>query len=235
MSWVFLTGRYAYKIKKPVKLPFVDFSTLALRRRFCREELRVNRRLAPALYLAVVPIGGSRAAPRIGRKPAIEYAVKMREFPSAARLDRRLAAKRLPRAALAEFGARLARFHARSTARSRRRRRRDRRRGAAQHRRARGVPRPRQPEQARNAASLDAAARRAPRGACLRSARQPARTASATAICICRICSGATARSWRSTHWSSTASCATSTSSARSRSSRWICARTGAPISATSS
>ncbi len=112
VSWVFLTGRYAYKIKKPVKLPFVDFSTLALRRHFCREELRVNRRLAPALYLAVVPIGGSRAAPRIGRKPAIEYAVKMREFATAARLDRRLAAKRLPRAALAEFGARLARFHA---------------------------------------------------------------------------------------------------------------------------
>ena len=112
VSWVFLTGRYAYKIKKPVKLPFVDFSTLALRRRFCREELRVNRRLAPALYLAVVPIGGSPAAPRIGRRPAIEYAVKMREFPTAARLDRRLAAKRLPRAAFAEFGARLARFHA---------------------------------------------------------------------------------------------------------------------------
>ena len=59
-----------------------------------------------------MPIGGSPAAPRIGRTPAIEYAVKMREFPTAARLDRRLAAKRLPRAALAEFGARLARFHA---------------------------------------------------------------------------------------------------------------------------
>ena len=112
MSWVFLTGRYAFKIKKPLKLPFVDFSTLALRRRFCREELRVNRRLAPTLYLAVVPIGGSPAAPHIGRTPAIEYAVKMREFPSSARLDRRLAAKRVPRTALAEFGARLARFHA---------------------------------------------------------------------------------------------------------------------------
>jgi aminoglycoside phosphotransferase family enzyme/gluconate kinase len=111
VSWVFLTGRYAYKVKKPVKLPFVDFSTLALRRRFCREELRVNRRLASALYLAVVPIGGSPSAPRVGRTPAFEYAVKMREFPAAARLDRLLAAGRLPRAALAEFGARLARFH----------------------------------------------------------------------------------------------------------------------------
>ena len=92
VSWVFLTGRYAYKVKKPVKLPFVDFSTLRAREHYCREELRINRRLAPDLYLAVVPIGGSRAAPRIGRKPAFEYAVKMREFPADARLDRRLAA-----------------------------------------------------------------------------------------------------------------------------------------------
>ena len=99
VSWVFLTGRYAYKVKKPVKLPFVDFSTLALRRRFCREELRINRRLAPDLYLAVVPIGGARSAPRVGRTPAFEYAVKMREFPADARLDLKLAANRLPRAA----------------------------------------------------------------------------------------------------------------------------------------
>ena len=112
VSWVFLTGRYAYKVKKPVKLPFVDFSTLARRRRFCREELRVNRRLAPDLYLDVVPIGGRRTAPRVGRTPAFEYAVKMREFPAGARLDRKLATGRLPRAALRAFGERLAQFHA---------------------------------------------------------------------------------------------------------------------------
>jgi uncharacterized protein len=112
VSWVFLTGRHAYKVKKPVKLPFVDFSTLQLRHRYCREELRINRRLAPDLYLAVVPIGGSRSAPRIGRTPAFDYAVKMREFPAAARLDRKLATNRIPRAAVAEFGAQLAKFHA---------------------------------------------------------------------------------------------------------------------------
>ncbi len=111
VSWVFLTGRYAYKIKKPVKLPFVDFSTLALRRHYCREELRINRRLAPDLYLAVVPIGGTRHSPRIGRTPAFEYAVKMREFPAEARLDRKIAADAVSRAALADFGAQLARFH----------------------------------------------------------------------------------------------------------------------------
>ena len=112
VSWVFLTGRYAYKVKKPVKLPFLDFSSLKLRKRFCDEELRVNRRLAPEIYLGVVPIGGTPASPRIGRKPAFEYAVKMREFPADARLDRRLAANRVPRAAVAEFGSSLARFHA---------------------------------------------------------------------------------------------------------------------------
>jgi aminoglycoside phosphotransferase family enzyme/predicted kinase len=112
VSWVFLTGRHAYKVKKPVKLPFVDFSTLRLRKKFCDEELRVNRRLAPDLYLGVVPIGGTPAAPRVGRKPAFEYAVKMREFPAGDRLDRRLEAQQVPAHALAEFGAELAKFHA---------------------------------------------------------------------------------------------------------------------------
>jgi aminoglycoside phosphotransferase family enzyme/predicted kinase len=112
ISWVFLTGRYAYKVKKPVKLPFVDFSTLKLRKRFCDEELRINRRFAPELYLRVVPIGGTPVAPRIGRTPAIEYAVEMLEFPSDARLDRVLAANRAPRTAFGELAARLAELHA---------------------------------------------------------------------------------------------------------------------------
>ena len=71
----------------------------------------MNRRLAPELYLGVVPIGGTAEAPKIGRTPAFEYAVKMREFPASARLDRRLEAGRVPREAAAEFGARLAKFH----------------------------------------------------------------------------------------------------------------------------
>ena len=111
ISWVFLTGELAYKVKKPVKLPFVDFSTLERRREFCEEELRLNRRLAAELYLEVVPIGGEPAAPRIGRRPAFEYAVKMRQFPDDARLDRRLAAGAVPAAALLAFAERLAKFH----------------------------------------------------------------------------------------------------------------------------
>ena len=111
ISWVLLTGRYAYKIKKPVRLPFLDFSTLPRRLHFCREELRLNRRLARELYLGVVPIGGSPRTPRVGKKPAFEYAVKMRQFPADARLDQRLAAKAVPRAAVTQFAARLAKFH----------------------------------------------------------------------------------------------------------------------------
>ncbi len=57
VSWVFLTGPFAYKVKKPVDFGFVDFSSLERRRRFCEEELRLNRRLAPQLYLGAHPLG----------------------------------------------------------------------------------------------------------------------------------------------------------------------------------
>ena len=66
ISWVILTGDFAYKIKKPVKLGFLDFSTLELRRYFCEEELRVNRRTAPDLYLRTVPIGAVADGLRVG-------------------------------------------------------------------------------------------------------------------------------------------------------------------------
>ena len=59
ISFVLLTGAYAYKIKKAVDFGFLDFTTLAARQFFCAEELRLNRRLAPELYLEVVPITGS--------------------------------------------------------------------------------------------------------------------------------------------------------------------------------
>ena len=63
ISWVVLTGPYAYKIKKPVNLGFVDFSTLAQRHFFCQEELRLNRRLAPQLYLELVALYGTPERP----------------------------------------------------------------------------------------------------------------------------------------------------------------------------
>lgn len=82
ISWVFLTGELAYKVKKPVQLGFLDFSTLELRRKYCEEELRLNRRYSPDLYLEVVPITGTPHAPHIGGDgEPFEYAVRMRQFP----------------------------------------------------------------------------------------------------------------------------------------------------------
>lgn len=89
ISWVVLTGPYAYKIKKPVAPGFLDFSTLERRRFYCHEELRLNRRLAPDIYLSVVPITGTHEDPRMGGEGTpIEYAVQMRQFPQSALMDR---------------------------------------------------------------------------------------------------------------------------------------------------
>ena len=87
ISWVLLAGDYAYKIKKPVVLPFVDYSTLEARRIFCEKELALNSRYAPELYLQTVPIGGSVEAPRLGVRPAIEWAVEMGRFDEKWRMD----------------------------------------------------------------------------------------------------------------------------------------------------
>lgn len=114
ISHVLLTGRYAYKIKKPVALGFLDFGTLALRKRYCEDELRLNRRLAPALYLDVVPITGTIERPAIGGPgPALEYAVKMREFAQDALLSRVLARGELTPADIDALAAIVADFHGR--------------------------------------------------------------------------------------------------------------------------
>jgi uncharacterized protein len=112
ISYVLLTGAYAYKIKKAVDFGFLDFTTLAARRFFCEEELRLNRRLAPELYLEVVPITGSIDAPRMGGDgPALDYAVKMREFPQGALANRLLARGELGAADIDALAAAVARFH----------------------------------------------------------------------------------------------------------------------------
>lgn len=111
ISWVILTGDFAYKIKKPVNFGFLDFSSLEKRRHFCEEEIRLNTRLAPEHYLAVVPITGSPEAPRMeGAGPAIEWAVKMRAFPADSTLDREAEISAAQIDALAE---QIATFHSR--------------------------------------------------------------------------------------------------------------------------
>lgn len=112
ISWILLTGAYAYKIKKAVNLGFLDFSTLEKRRFYCDEELRLNRRLAPQLYLGVVAIGGSPHVPIInGGGPAIEYAVKMVQFSQEALLDRLLESGALTPLEMDEVAREVARFH----------------------------------------------------------------------------------------------------------------------------
>jgi aminoglycoside phosphotransferase family enzyme/predicted kinase len=114
ISWVFLTGKYVYKVKKPVDLGFVDFTSLELRRRACEEELRLNRRLAAEIYLAVVEIRGTPDAPRIeGGGALLDYAVKMREFPQDALAAKALASGDFGDDAIDRLAATIAAFHAR--------------------------------------------------------------------------------------------------------------------------
>ena len=88
ISWVLLTGLFAYKFKKPVNLGFLDFSTLQQRRFYCEEELRLNQRLASEIYLEMVTITGTQEAPSLGGSgEPIEYAVKMKQFPQSALLS----------------------------------------------------------------------------------------------------------------------------------------------------
>lgn len=115
ISFIVLTGTFAYKIKKSVDLGFLDFTTLEKRQFFCQEELRLNARLAPQIYLDVVPIGGTREVPRVGDDArAIEYAVKMLEFPQQALADRVLARGKLTSRHIDALAALVAEFHARS-------------------------------------------------------------------------------------------------------------------------
>jgi len=88
MSFIFLTGEYVYKIKKPVNLGYLDYTTLEKRHFFCHQELELNRRLCPGAYLAVVPIVEEKGGLRIeGRGKAIEYAVKMKQLPQDRMMD----------------------------------------------------------------------------------------------------------------------------------------------------
>lgn len=81
ISWVLLTGDYAYKVKKPMDFGFLDFSTLERRKHFCEEEVRLNQRLAPDLYLDVISITGSTEKPELGGSgEPIEYAIRMCQF-----------------------------------------------------------------------------------------------------------------------------------------------------------
>jgi aminoglycoside phosphotransferase family enzyme/predicted kinase len=109
ISWVLLGRTLAYKLKKPLRLPFLDFSTLAERRRLCDEELRLNRRFAPDLYLDVVAIREGPAGPSLaGAGRLLDVAVRMRRFPDGALWSERIASGALAAADVDVFAIRLA-------------------------------------------------------------------------------------------------------------------------------
>ena len=113
LSTILLAGDYAYKIKKPLDLGFADFTDLAKRGHFCAEEVRLNQRLAPELYLRRAAITGTVEAPTIdGVGAPIEYAVVMRRFPQEALLDHLLKQNALPPDSMETLGAHLAAVHA---------------------------------------------------------------------------------------------------------------------------
>ena len=112
ISWVLLAGDTAWKIKKPVRLDFLDFSSLAQRRHYCQEELCLNRRYAPTVYRDVVPITGTVATPRLGGPgEAIEFALRMRRFAPRALLSEQLADGTLQAAHIDVLAQRMAGLH----------------------------------------------------------------------------------------------------------------------------
>ena len=128
MSFLFLTGDYVYKVKKPVDLGYLDYTTLEKRHFFCHQELELNRRLCPDIYLAVVPItmslrGVSEPKPRAKRRgrsnllriegegKVIEYAVKMRQLPQDRMMDVLLPKGQVTHEMVAKVAEKLAGFH----------------------------------------------------------------------------------------------------------------------------
>lgn len=112
ISWVLLTGEYAYKIKKPMNFGFLDFTELSQRGHFCNEELRLNQRLTDGLYLEVLPITGSVDAPQIGGDGApIEYVLKMRQFPQGQMLNTLQANGELNASHIDQMARQIAEFH----------------------------------------------------------------------------------------------------------------------------
>lgn len=113
ISWILLTGEFAYKIKRPVAFAFVDLRSAEHRAFLCREEIRLNRRFAPDLYLGVSNITAEPGGARMDGPGAVsECAVKMRQFDRSEELDKLLESAAIETTELAAFGAELAKTHA---------------------------------------------------------------------------------------------------------------------------
>ncbi len=118
ISYVFLAGEFVYKVKKPVRFTFLDYSTLHKRHHFCQEEVRLNRRLAPAIYMSVLPIVQRQGNFVLGggveealSSEVAEYAVKMRRLPEDRMLDALVQGDRVGEEEIDAITQKLATFH----------------------------------------------------------------------------------------------------------------------------
>ncbi len=115
MSFLFLTGDYVYKVKKPVDLGYLDYTTLEKRRFFCRQEIELNRRLCPDAYLEVVPIVSQGGQIHLGGDgEIIEYAVKMKQLPADRMMDKLLSKKLVTEEMVSRVAEKLAEFHSKA-------------------------------------------------------------------------------------------------------------------------
>ncbi len=113
LSWVFLLRDFAYKMKKPVRLPYLDFTTIDARHRNCLTELVLNRRLAPQVYLDVVPLGsGPQGLVVGGGEHAVDWLVRMRRLPSARTFDTLILTKKADTASVLPIARLLSQFFA---------------------------------------------------------------------------------------------------------------------------
>ena len=114
MSWVFLAGDHAYKLKKPVRHAYLDFSTIEARRVDCEAEIRLNRRLAPAVYLDTIALtyGSKDGLGLSGSGKIVDWLVKMRRLPAERMLDSLIRSEAVTRAEILQLGSRLASFYA---------------------------------------------------------------------------------------------------------------------------
>jgi len=115
MSWVFLTDAHVYKLKKPVRYDYLDFGTVAAREGDCREEVRLNRRLAPLVYLGVEPLSAADGGLRLGGEgDVVDWLVKMRRLPRARMLDHLIGEGAVTPVELRRLGRVLGDFYARA-------------------------------------------------------------------------------------------------------------------------
>jgi len=113
ISWVLITEAYAYKIKKPQVFSFLDFSTLDKRRHFCQREYELNLRLAPDMYLGVLPVKETKNRLFIGNREGaiIDYAVLMKRMDFSRQMDRLVEASKVTKEHMAQIAGQMARFH----------------------------------------------------------------------------------------------------------------------------